>query len=208
MTLTVARWKNLFVRLGAKTIPPLTPILNAYGEPQRYYHTDQHIEECLSLYDRMGSKSPVVEAALWFHDIIYYPQESDNEIKSANYACRVLESAGVENNRRDAIAHCILATCHDFIPSDLFAATVVSIDLAILASPSDRYQEYIRAIRLEYHWLSDRQFKEGRDRVLRSLLQRPKIFLIEPLFSQFEELARINIQAELQHLESDDLYPS
>ncbi|MGK7929569.1 MAG: N-methyl-D-aspartate receptor NMDAR2C subunit [Spirulina sp.] len=202
MMLTFHRWQNLCNRLGAKTIPSLTPLLDAYREPHRHYHTLQHIEDCLRWCDRIPVKSPVVEAALWFHDIIYHPQASDNERKSADYADRILASAGVEKTYRSRIADCILATRHDVSPTDPLAATVVSIDLAILGSGLERYREYTRAIRLEYHWLSDRQFNAGRIQVLRSLLQRPKIFLIEPLFSQLEELARINIQAELQDLEA------
>ncbi|MBP0018789.1 MAG: hypothetical protein J7647_14735 [Cyanobacteria bacterium SBLK] len=200
MRVNFDRWADLLTRLAGKTIPPLTPILTAYGESHRHYHNLQHLEECLSLCDRFAVKSAEIEAALWFHDVIYHPRESDNEIKSANYACQILERAGVEKNKQEAIADCILATRHDVIPENLLAATVVSIDLAILGSNSERYREYARAIRLEYHWLSDRQFREGRDRVLRSLLQRPKIFPIEPLFSQLEEMARINIRNEMNDL--------
>ncbi|MEA5468385.1 hypothetical protein VB714_05850 [Spirulina sp. 06S082] len=66
--------------------PSLTPILDAYREKHRYYHTLQHIEECLILYDRLPTKSPTVEIALWFHDVIYNPQGPNNEMQSANYA--------------------------------------------------------------------------------------------------------------------------
>ncbi|MEM9539266.1 MAG: hypothetical protein AAGA60_07100 [Cyanobacteria bacterium P01_E01_bin.42] len=196
------RWEELFVQLGGKTIPPLTPILLAYGESHRYYHGLRHLEECLSLCDCHSFNSPEVEAALWFHDVIYNPREANNEEKSADYARQVLEEVGIGKKQQKAIANCILATRHDIPPDNLLAATVISIDLAILGSDSERYREYSQAIRLEYNWLSDRQFNEGRDRVLRSLLQRPKIFLIEPLFSQLEDLARINIQTELQALKS------
>lgn len=181
-------------------MPSLNPLLAAYGESHRHYHGLRHLEECLLWCDRLTVQSPEIEAALWFHDVIYNPRESDNELKSANYAMQILEGAGVEKKYREAIADCILTTRHDIVPNHLLPATVVSIDLAILGSDPERYREYARAIRLEYNWLSDRQFHEGRNRVLRSLLQRSKIFLIEPLFSQLEEYARINIQAELQAL--------
>ena len=67
-------WKRCFVMLGAA---PLSidiwhsRLLEAWSEPQRAYHTLQHLEECLNLLDETDCKQPtVVEMALWFHDAV------------------------------------------------------------------------------------------------------------------------------------------
>ena len=61
-------------------------LLQAYAEPQRHYHTAQHIAECLALYSQIQhllDDAPSLALALWFHDAVYDPQAPDNEERSA-----------------------------------------------------------------------------------------------------------------------------
>jgi predicted metal-dependent HD superfamily phosphohydrolase len=46
----------------------------------------------------------------------------------------------------------ILATRHDVSPPGGDAALLVDVDLAILGSPAERFDEYERQVRQEYSW--------------------------------------------------------
>jgi predicted metal-dependent HD superfamily phosphohydrolase len=77
-------------------------ITKAYAETHRRYHTAAHINACLREFDSVRSlarSGPEVEAALWFHDVIYNTRASDNELQSAEMASRFLTSSGVSSQR-------------------------------------------------------------------------------------------------------------
>ena len=64
-------------------------LVRAYGEPQRAYHSLQHLEECLSVFDEAKGfmqQPDLIEMALWFHDAVYDPKSSENEALSAAMA--------------------------------------------------------------------------------------------------------------------------
>ena len=70
-------------------------LLACYAEPQRRYHTQQHLEECLALLEQvrdLAEHPEEVEMALWFHDAIYDVKGSGNE----ELADRLLISALIE----------------------------------------------------------------------------------------------------------------
>ena len=82
------RWRILWQAAGATVAPAewYERLRNAYTEPQRYYHTQQHIAECLREFDqaRHFARQPAAaELALWFHDAVYDPSRGDNEEQSA-----------------------------------------------------------------------------------------------------------------------------
>jgi predicted metal-dependent HD superfamily phosphohydrolase len=60
--------------------------LARHAEPQRKYHTQQYLLECLRLFDEvwhLAERPHEVEMALWFHDAIYELKSSQNEQRSA-----------------------------------------------------------------------------------------------------------------------------
>ena len=72
-------------------------LLNAYGEPQRHYHTQQHLGECLALADTFKDEAErldEIELALWFHDAVYDVRAHDNEARSAQWSLTALRAAG------------------------------------------------------------------------------------------------------------------
>ena len=61
-------------------------LLAAYAEPQRHYHSTQHLAECLHGFEtvrHLAQRPAEVALALWFHDAVYDVQRHDNEAQSA-----------------------------------------------------------------------------------------------------------------------------
>src|SRR5690606_23429354 len=78
-------------------------ICGFYDESHRFYHNLNHIDSCLKLLRKFEHSSLTpeetcyniipVQIAIWFHDIIYNPQESNNEERSADIAKAFISSA-------------------------------------------------------------------------------------------------------------------
>jgi predicted metal-dependent HD superfamily phosphohydrolase len=86
---------------------------------------------------------------------------------------------------------------HRADPSDTGALLLVDADLAILGAPPEMYKVYARAIRREYAWVPDADYRVGRRAVLQRFLDRPRIFGTESLYQERELAARRNLAAEI-----------
>src|SRR5436305_3380271 len=89
------RWKALWRAARAREAPDgwYERLTLAYSEPERHYHNQQHIAECLHEFDRaahLAQQPQAIEFALWFHDATYDPKAGDNEEKSASLASACL----------------------------------------------------------------------------------------------------------------------
>ncbi|MDR1076525.1 MAG: hypothetical protein LBL59_09595 [Xanthomonadaceae bacterium] len=86
-----ASWQSACIGLGVPASPiQLKQLLDAYAEPQRHYHTRQHLSECMDMQaaTRQLAEHPAeVEMALWFHDAIY---EVKAEAQARDNLLRVL----------------------------------------------------------------------------------------------------------------------
>jgi predicted metal-dependent HD superfamily phosphohydrolase len=140
MNLLPARWLATWAALNLA--PPTglcEQLLRAWHEPQRHYHTLQHLNECLALFDtlRALAEQPAdIELALWFHDTVYDVQGHDNEARSAHWATGALAAGGVDAARCQRVHDLIMATCHTALPASPDQALLVDIDLAILGAPA------------------------------------------------------------------------
>ena len=85
-----ASWDSAWSALGASAPPPvLAELLQSYSEPQRHYHTLQHLGEAMGLLQPalgLAAHPGEVALALWFHDAVYETQAKDNEARSADWA--------------------------------------------------------------------------------------------------------------------------
>lgn len=54
-------------------------IKTAHSEPTRYYHTLTHLEHIYKELDTF-KLSPLLEFAIFYHDIVYDAKQNDNEI--------------------------------------------------------------------------------------------------------------------------------
>lgn len=94
-----------------------------------------------------------------------------------------------------------MATHHSTTPSKGDPALVADIDLAILGAPEAEYDTYARAIRAEFAFASDEQFRDGRMAFLRRMIDKDRIFATPHFLRELEDRARDNLHRELDALE-------
>ena len=170
-------------------------LLTAYAAEGRSYHDTRHLAEVLDRLEELDCDDLVVRLAAWFHDAVYDAAAGDEE-RSAVWAERALppELAG-------EVARLVRVTAaHDPGPDDLAGQRLCDADLAILASPATRYEEYARDVRREYAAVPDADFALGRGAIIADLLARPRLFHSERAHAAWEEPARANLAAELERL--------
>jgi predicted metal-dependent HD superfamily phosphohydrolase len=181
----------------------LDALLARYAEPQRAYHTRQHLRECFEHLEPARSLAhalPEVQLALWFHDAIYDPRARDNEERSAQWAADSLAGAGAAPETADRVRALVLATRHAAAPEAADARLLVDVDLSILGAPPARFDEYERQIRIEYAWVPEPAFVQARANVLRGFLARPSIFNTPWFAARLEAPARANLEQSLAAL--------
>jgi predicted metal-dependent HD superfamily phosphohydrolase len=201
---TSVRLASVLTRLGAVPAPQLFHQLeDLYGEPTRFYHTDQHVSECISALDQhitLADRPAEVEVAIWFHDAIYDPRRPDNEEQSADLAGDVLSGLAVARNSIARIQAMILAT-KSHQAHDRDSQVLVDIDLGILGQPPAVFARYDDAIRREYAWVPEVQYRTGRKAVLRGFLDRPWIYATHTFRELYEAQARKNLEWRLKALD-------
>jgi predicted metal-dependent HD superfamily phosphohydrolase len=197
-------WRGLCRRTVAGASPDdvrgiFDDLRRRYGDKLRAYHNLGHIAECLALAQRQRrhiDQPDALDLAIWYHDAVYDPQHSDNEERSAELAREQLGRLGVPPRGIDAVTGLILATKHAGASLEGDEAWIADIDLAILGSTPEAYERYATAIRREYAFASDADYRAGRSEFLRRLLERREIFGTPVLRAKLESQARVNIEAE------------
>lgn len=177
-------------------------LLARWNEPHRHYHNPVHLLECVAALDLLAPQvtgdapNQSVLLAAWFHDAVYEGVAGTDERRSAEYA-----RAAIGGERGDEVARLVLLTRDHCARSDDEAGRLlVDADLAILAAPRARYRRYIAQVRAEYAHVSDAEWREGRDAVLRSFLQRRELFSLPQARQLWEERARKNLAWEVDRL--------
>lgn len=172
-------------------------LIASYGEPQRKYHTRQHLTECLALLEEVATLAAhpaEVEMALWFHDAIYDVKGSGNEERSADWAHAALREAGVDAAVAERVRKLVLVTKHDGVPQSPDEQVLVDIDLAILGAERPRFDEYERQIREEYGFVPGFLFRRKRKQILRTFLDRPVLYSTPMLRERLDARARENLR--------------
>lgn len=174
---------------------------SAYTTCKLAYHNLTHIADCLEKFSARKSEAEnpaAIELAIWYHDAIYDPRAPDNEEQSAQLASESLSNTPFAK----PVSNLILATKHTSPLTSQDAQLICDIDLSILgASPSD-YQKYASAIRSEYSWVSESDYRAGRSKVLKHFLDRDFIFSLKNSQEIYETQARQNISQELISLQT------
>nr|WP_236243081.1 hypothetical protein [Streptomyces sp. CC228A] len=179
-------------------------LLRRWAEPQRRYHTTDHLLAVLRRVDELAGHAEdlaAVQLAAWFHDAYYLPDRSTNEERSARLAELALPELGVAPSRTAEVARLVrLTVTHDPAPGDRDGEVLCDADLAVLASEPERYAAYAAAVREEYGFVPDDAFRAGRAAVLRQLLALERLFRTPYGAEHWEDAARRNLRAELGQL--------
>jgi predicted metal-dependent HD superfamily phosphohydrolase len=194
-------WVQALDRRSPQSMELFEQLCAAYQSQTRYYHTLEHLQQMLELLKtiQVHDRSSIT-LAIWFHDAIYDSQTNDNELKSAKWAIEALSPLGLSSVKIDRIVQLILMTkTHQVDSDDREAQALLDCDLSILGAAAEDYRRYAQAIRQEYAWVSDQDYRIGRSRVLQAFLDRDRIYHL-PEHEPYEHLARQNLTTELHHL--------
>ena len=179
-----------------------TILTDRYSEPQRHYHTFQHLDE-LTTHSESAKSSQAIVLSIFFHDIIYDGTKKDNEEKSAELFEEYCKDGGewISAATRDTVHTYILHTKHhtavpiDHPDTDLLY--FLDYDLGILAEGRERYAEYAVQIRQEYIHVPSPQFEAARGAFLQMFLQAPRLYKTDHFFQKWEKVARENVAWEI-----------
>ncbi|WP_343739405.1 N-methyl-D-aspartate receptor NMDAR2C subunit [Delftia tsuruhatensis] len=196
-----ASWQHAWSALGASAPQPvLAELLQSYSEPQRHYHTLQHLGEAMGLLQPalgLAAHPGEVALALWFHDAVYETQAKDNEARSADWAVAVVRGQGLPAEVAGRVHGLIMATCHAAQPSGIDAQLLVDADLGILAADPLRFAEYEVQVRAEYEWVPLPLYRARRREVLLGFMQREAIYCTGWFRQRLEARARCNLAQAL-----------
>lgn len=196
--------RDRFLALGPGNVAErwLRDLEARYSEPHRHYHTLAHVEHILEL---LPHADETVVAAVWFHDAVHDAlrlrsgQAPRNEERSAELAARALRELGLPPEKIELVERMILATKrHERGDLPDSALAFLDADLAILGSDRERYDEYVGQVRQEYAHVPDAQFRDARNAILRTFLERPRLYFTGEFFARFEATARANLRREIE----------
>ena len=199
--LNVDRWLFLMESLGfGQNIDTFEALDESYAEKHRKYHTAEHINATLEHFEMVKhqcEKPQLLELALWFHDVIYQPFSSSNEADSAQWAKQFLHNNKAGLDAENFVVELIMATLHTAEPENKDQALLVDIDLSILGSKEEVYQQFAKDIRFEYKRVPYFLYKKKRKEVLVSFLNRDAIYKTPYYRAELESQARVNMKSEL-----------
>lgn len=198
------RWQNLMQAMGLKpSTSCFNELVSAYNEKHRHYHTQKHIEAMLKHFDKTKNltKNPLeMELAIWFHDAIYKPFSSSNELDSANWASDFLLEQSYSQDGIDRIHKMIMSTLHNGQAEAADEQLMVDIDLTILGTAESVYDEFERNVRKEYKLVPWIIYKRKRKEILEGFLQQENIYKTSFFQKRFEDQARVNLSRAIQAL--------
>ena len=182
-----------------------------YNESQRAYHSLQHIQQLFAQFEQIKhylNEPHIIALALFYHDVIYEPTRSDNELKSAEYAVDSLIPYLTPEQCQHIYRLVMMTASHQIDQIDELiehgkysdAAYLLDMDLSVLGVSWSEYQQYAQAVRQEYAHISNVDYRVGRISVLKGLLAHPTLYLTDYYHSQLENQARQNIEREIKVL--------
>jgi len=197
------RWFALCEKAGLGGAAMWDELVHGYGKGQLAYHNLGHIGDCCRQLDAhldLAEDEVSVELAIFFHDLVYDPRRADNEELSAERAEAFLGGTRFA----DPVASLIMATKHASPPGGNDARLICDIDLSILGRSGEVYGRYADAIREEYGWVPEPDYRKGRGAVLENFLGRERIYSHDVFAEMYEAAARRNLADELRRLQQGD----
>lgn len=193
----------------ADRFPDLIPSLRKrYNAEGRAYHNWAHVQALIDHFERVQAdlNDPgAVEIALYYHDVVYVPLAPSNEADSADAMLAELtgRADAIELETADMI---VRATAAHEVPDGIKrgqardCAIFLDMDLAILGATPDGFDAFDAAIRQEFQMVPDAIFYPRRRDVLKTFLDRDRIYLTERFHEQFDAAARANLSRLVERL--------
>lgn len=212
------QWIDLWERLRERCCHPEGFDLSAvqrggarlrksYTSRGRYYHTLEHIAAMFSLWEQHNHalRDPdTIALAIWYHDAVYQSLRKDNEKRSAQWAKQDLTAWGLAAEKINTVVKMIEVTAHHHeVPEPVNHDLLwfLDFDLNILSAPAAVYTTYVEHIRKEYRWVPEVLYRQGRVKVLRTMLAADFIYHTPAFRQQKERLARENVRKEIAYWE-------
>ncbi|HJY12665.1 MAG TPA: hypothetical protein VJ304_07740 [Flavobacterium sp.] len=175
----------------------------AYSKKSRHYHNLTHIKDMVYSYEKYSGQLQFPNEVLYsifYHDYIYVSSKKDNELKSAEYAVKILPKETTLNSELVFDAICATQQHQHNEVEDI--NWLIDFDLKILARGWEDYKIYFEQIRKEYRIYPDFLYKPGRAKALKHFLENEFIFQTDEFRKLYEKKARKNIEKEISILES------
>jgi predicted metal-dependent HD superfamily phosphohydrolase len=180
-------------------------VLARWREPWRHYHDELHLAELkdhMLTAERDGVRIVDGAAALGFvlwHDAIYDPQSAHGRNEQLSAQLCSTEFATIAHPVSvERACEAILATI-GHRPCDLALSPDVELlldcDLAILGADPARFAMYDAAIRAEYTHVPEDVWNERRPGVLRSFLERERLYVTDWAHARWDGRSRKNLSA-------------
>jgi predicted metal-dependent HD superfamily phosphohydrolase len=196
---------DAYIKNNAEKSAHWKEIEENYTAEGRYYHNLSHLENMFQQLDKVSAKLHDAESVQWavyYHDLIYDVQRSDNEERSADSAFALLMSYGVSKKKCLAVHNMILATKKHEGENENDLNYLLDADLSILGADKGEYKLYAKNIRKEYNYVPEQFYFSGRKSVLEHFLKMERIFRSEYFYDLYEATARENIKNEITTLSS------
>lgn len=157
-------YQPLFAGFGM-TLPSVNQLIGCWQEPHRYYHTEKHLQFLLGKIQELYNASKVDDRekqillmAAFFHDAVYDPRATDNEVQSAH----LFENLTKPHRDTAAIRQLILDT-QQHIPSNPLSALFIELDMWIVTHSSfEELLQWENEIFKEYQFVDYSLYKKGR----------------------------------------------
>lgn len=151
-------------------------IVKYYSEPHRFFHTMKHVErliEGILACDFLGdSEKEILILTAIYHDIIYNPQNKNNEEKSAEL---LKEHTRIPSNIGITMAcDIILNTKTHKKTGNILVDTFLDLDMETISKTTFvKMLQYERKVFKEYQFVDYKTYKEERIKFLENVSQEP-----------------------------------
>jgi predicted metal-dependent HD superfamily phosphohydrolase len=166
----------------------LDEILNYYKQPWRKFHTIQHVHDIIDMIDDNPVLSKNIDVygklilCAIYHDIVYKPWRTDNEIQSAKLFKRHCDRYGkldFTDDARNFVFNCILQT-KNRDGNHYLEHIFNSMDMYIISGTKTDVLKWEQENRFEFGYISNKKYKELRISFLDKFREHGNIeFLIE-----------------------------
>lgn len=210
-----AKWQSIFGD-STETASLFSHVCSCYQDETRHYHNLKHLFDMFLLLDEnkeyieknyqgtLQTAEKIIGAAIFFHDIVYFSKNKDNEVRSADLLVSELTTLGWPTDHIHHARDLVLATIkHEAVEGreqDPLTKIFLDLDLEILGSSPHVYQRYTAAIRKEYSQYGDLDYCRGRRDFMQRFASKPRHYLTDDMNIRLGRKAHENLRAELQTL--------